>query len=342
MSSPSRALPAEPGPATPDDDPPIPPGRFTLGGHLSIMRVDHWTKNVFVLPGVVAAITLTQTPVTGGLLMRVLVGGIAVGLVASSNYTINEVLDVAFDRHHPTKRLRPVPSGRVNIPIAYAQWIALGICGVALAWSITAGLAVSVAALWVMGCAYNIPPIRTKDIPFVDVLSEAINNPLRMLAGWYLVTASVAPPATLLLCYWMVGCYFMAIKRYSEGRELLAAGKINAYRRSLAFFSPERMLIAIMFYASTAMLFFGAFIMRYRLELVLAFPLVALVMAAYLALGFRPDSAAQNPEKLYREQKLMITVVACAVFMTVLMYVDLPVLHRLIDPAFLGTVRPSR
>ena len=40
-----------------------------------------------------------------------------------------------------------------------------------------------------MGCVYNIPPVRSKDLPYVDVLSEAINNPIRMLAGWFIVTS---------------------------------------------------------------------------------------------------------------------------------------------------------
>ena len=81
-----------------------------------------------------------------------------------------------------------------------------------------------------------------------------------------------------------------------------------------------------MFYASAAMLFFGAFIVRYRLELILAFPLVALVMAMYLHLAFKPDSPAENPEKLYRERGLMLVLVACIVVMTVLLFVDLPFL----------------
>ena len=34
-----------------------------------------------------------------------------------------------------------------------------------------------------MACVYNVPPVRSKDQPYVDVLSEAINNPLRLLAG---------------------------------------------------------------------------------------------------------------------------------------------------------------
>jgi 4-hydroxybenzoate polyprenyltransferase len=314
----------------------------TLRGHAQIMRVDHWTKNVFVLPGAVAAVSLTGAHVGVTTLLNVVVGLLAVGLVASSNYTINEVLDAPFDIHHPTKRSRPVPSGRVNIPLAYVQWIALGIVGVALAQTIGARFAEALIALWIMGCVYNIRPLRSKDVPYVDVLTEAINNPLRMVAGWYIITSTIVPPATMLLGYWMVGCYFMAIKRYAEVRQLADANSLAAYRRSLAYFTPERMLIAIMFYSAAAMLFFGAFIIRYRLELVLSFPLVAIVMAAYLELGFRADSAAQHPERLYHEPKLMVAVTVCTVVMITLMYVDLPVLHALIDPSFLGGVRPTQ
>jgi 4-hydroxybenzoate polyprenyltransferase len=306
------------------------------------MRVDHWTKNVFVLPGVVAAVSLTGAHFGMATFLRVIVGLIAVGLVASSNYTINEVLDAPFDAHHPTKRLRPVPSGRVSIPLAYLQWIVLGVAGVARGRTIGGRFTAALVALWIMGCVYNIRPLRSKDVPYVDVLTEAINNPIRMVAGWYIVTAAIVPPATMLLGYWMVGCYFMAIKRYAEVRQLAEAGKLAAYRRSLAYFTPERMLIAIMFYAAAAMLFFGAFIIRYRLELVLSFPFVALVMAAYLELGFRAESAAQNPEKLYHEPGLMLAVTACTVVMVALMYVDLPFLHALIDPSFLGGVRPAQ
>jgi 4-hydroxybenzoate polyprenyltransferase len=265
-----------------------------------------------------------------------------VGLVASSNYTINEVLDAPYDLRHPKKRFRPVPSGQVGIGLAYVQWIALGVVGVGLGLALSTGFALTLAALWVMGCVYNIPPVRSKDVPYLDVLTEAINNPIRMLAGWYLVVDGIAPPATLLLAYWMVGCYFMGIKRLNEVRELgSAAGVLSQYRRSLAYFTPERMLVAIMFYGAAAMLFFGAFLMRYRIELVVAFPLVALVMACYMELGFRDDSAAQNPEKLYREPLLMRATVACVLCIAVLMFLDLPGLHRIVDPSFLGAVRPT-
>jgi len=319
----------------------LPPGRATLAGHLGIARVDHWTKNVFVLPGTLAAVALTGHPFGAAEAVRLAVGMFAVGLVASSNYTINEVLDAPFDLRHPVKRNRPVPGGRVHVPLAYGQWIALGALGVGLGRTLGAPFALTLFALWVMGCVYNIRPLRSKDVPYVDVLTEAINNPIRMVAGWYVLGQVPVPPATLLLSYWMVGCFFMGIKRYNEVRELGGSGVLAAYRKSLAYFTPERMLVAIMFYGSAAMLFFGAFIMRYRIELVATFPFVAIVMARYLELGFRTDSAAQNPEKLYRERGLMAAVVACTAAIALLMFVDLPWLREVLDPQFLNAVRPD-
>lgn len=307
-------------------------GRATLRGHLAICRIDHWFKNVFVLPGIVAAIGVDPDHVAPDLWSRIGIGLASVCLVASSNYVVNEVLDAPSDLSHPVKHARPVPSGKVNIPLAYVQWIALMVIGVGLGSLISTAFMYTVFVLWVMGCIYNIRPIRSKDLPYLDVLSEAVNNPIRMLAGWFIAgTASVAP-ASLLLSYWMVGCYFMAMKRYAEFRDIADQPRAAAYRKSFAFYSEERLLVSIMFYGSAAMLFLGAFAFRYRLELVLAFPLVSLVMAIYLMIAFRKDSAVQRPEGLYKEPLLMTSVVACAIVITVALLVDMPFIQDVFNP----------
>jgi len=307
-------------------------GRATLRGHIAIARIDHWFKNVFVLPGIIAAIGVDAANGIDGIWMRTVLGMVSICLVASSNYVINEVLDAPSDLSHPVKRNRPTPAGLVSVPLAYVQWIVLMIVGVAIGRLVSTPFAITVFVLWVMGCIYNIPPIRSKDLPYVDVLSEAVNNPLRMLAGWFIGSTSTLAPASLLLSYWMVGCYFMAIKRYAEYREIGDARVAAAYRRSFAYYTSERLLVSIMFYGSAAMLFLGAFVMRYKLELILAFPLVALVMAMYLGLSFKEDSAVQRPEGLYKEPKLMAAVTACAIAMIVLMLIDLPILQTIFNP----------
>ena len=49
------------------------------------------------------------------------------------------------------------------------QWIVLMVVGVALGALVGVQLVLTLLALWVMGCVYNLPPVRTKDHAYVDV-----------------------------------------------------------------------------------------------------------------------------------------------------------------------------
>lgn len=304
----------------------------TISGHLAIMRVDHWVKNVFVFPGIVVALMFGQGNLGFALLGNMLIGCVAMCLVASSYYTLNEVLDAPFDRLHPLKKSRPVVAGLVNVPLAFIQWVLLGALGIGLGSLLNAPLALSLLALWLMGCVYNIPPLRTKDLPYLDVVSESVNNPLRLLVGWFIVTPAHFPPLSLLLSYWFVGAYFMAIKRFAELREFNDAERASSYRKSFAFYTEQRLLVSTMFYSSAAMLFLGAFTIRYRIELILSYPLIALVMAIYFNLAYKMNSSAQAPEKLYREFYLTGATCLCALSIIILCFIDIGWLHRLFAP----------
>lgn len=305
--------------------------RATLRGHFEICRIDHWIKNVFVLPGIVVALSVQTIKVSAWLPLHIIIGLLATGLIASSNYVLNEVMDAPYDRLHPTKHSRPVPSGRVSIPLAYVQWLLLMVAGLGLGLLISVPFAATLAGLWIMGPIYNVPPLRSKDLPYVDVLSESINNPLRMLAGWYIVASTQFPPTSLLMAYWMIGCYFMGLKRFAEFRIINDPQRAAAYRKSFGHYTEARLLASISFYGSAAMLFFGIFLMRYRLELVLSFPFVALFMAVYMLLSFKQDSAVQAPEHLWREPMLVATVAVTCALMMVLLFVDVPVLQDVFE-----------
>src|ERR1035437_8658326 len=311
-----------------------------LRAHLAIARLDHSIKNLFVLPGIIVPLSIYPGLMTRHLLVTLVWAFVAITLVACSNYVINEVLDAPFDRLHPTKKERPAALGLVSIPVAYVQWILMMVAGVAIGWTISRPFAVTALVLWLMGCVYNIQPLRTKDVPYLDVLTESVNNPLRMLLGWYAVAAFLVPPLSLLMCYCIIGCYFMALKWFSELREIGDHGLAGSYRASFKRYTPESLLVSVVFYASTAMLFFGAFVIRYRIELLLGFPLVALVMAIYFKLAFEHHSAVQNPEKLYRERGLMLWFTVTVMVMVMLLFVRLPWLENLFMPT-IPVVQPT-
>lgn len=296
--------------------------------YVKIARPDHWFKNIFVLPGILLAYFFAPSVVQETGWLRLLAGLFATCLVASSNYVLNEILDAERDKHHPLKHNRPIPSGQVRLGVAYAEWLALAAAGIGLGLWVGPAFAVLAAALWVAGLSYNVPPVRLKDRPYADVISESINNPLRMGLGWYAAGMQEVPPVSVLAAYWMFGAFLMAVKRFAEYRHIDNPAQAARYRQSFAFYNDERLIESIVFYASMFGFLSGLFMARYRIELLCASPLVVLTMAYYMHLGFKPDSPAQRPENLYREPRLMALVALSFGACALLLFLDLPQLEE--------------
>ncbi len=328
-----------PGPA--QQTPGVPAAGCGRAGHwravrpyVAIARPDHWFKNVFMLLGVLLALfyhfnhpgLTVRYPI-----LQIAWGLAAVCLVASSNYVINEILDAPSDRNHPVKRFRPVPSGHVDVRLGYLEWLLLGAAGLGGAALLNWPFFFAALALWAMGLVYNVPPVRTKELPYLDVISESVNNPLRLMLGWFTVIPGQVPPVSLMISYWMVGAFFMATKRFAEYRSIADAAAAGAYRGSFRHYDESRLLISIFFYATAAALFLGVFIIRYHLELILSVPLIAGFFAYYMHVALKPDSPAQNPERLYREWGLMIYLVVCVAVFVGLMFAQIEVLYKLFN-----------
>lgn len=304
------------------------------GDYLQIARLDHWFKNVLVLPGTFAAALLLEVPFAhfaGDLLL----GLASICLVASANYVLNEWLDAEFDRFHPVKQHRPSVVVRLDRRVVWSEYALLS--GVGLGLGLWASLPVAgmSALLWLEGIAYNVEPLRTKDRVYLDVLSESVNNPIRLALGWYVVVEAPVPPISLILGYWMLGAFLMAMKRYAELRFIGSPEQAGRYRRSFRFYTEERLLISSMLYAFGSALFLAVFMLKYRIELLLTVPFLAVAFAWYLQIAMKPASAAQTPEALHRERGFAVYLVVVALLMWLAFLVDVPLLEPLLEPAAL-------
>ncbi len=299
--------------------------------YIRIMRIDHWVKQLFILPGVAFAILLIKD-LPADFALRLVLGFLSTCFIASANYVINEWLDAEFDKFHPIKKHRSVVENDVKGSVVYIIYAVLTVIGFALAYASGAKyVLVTEIWLWVMGILYNVKPIRTKDLPVIDVLSESVNNAIRLLIGWFIVTDLFLPPVSIVIGYWFGGAFLMDVKRFSEYRMIADKTTASLYRKSFKFYNERILLCVACFYAMISSFFTGIFLIKYRVEFILLMPVMIGMFCYYLYISYKEDSAAQAPEKLYREKGLMFFVLLFCIAFILLLRIDIPVLHGLLS-----------
>jgi decaprenyl-phosphate phosphoribosyltransferase len=285
--------------------------------YLKLTRPDNWIKNLLILPGFLLSFAFTHQQ--NYLFNKLVIGLIAVCSICSANYIINEWLDRESDKYHPIKKNRISVVYSLKGHYIFIEYFLLLTVGSFLSLFISISFLIANIALVIMGILYNVKPFRTKDIVYLDVLTESINNPIRLILGW-LIVSSTFPPLTLLLSYWMVGAYVMTIKRYSElcffQEPILAA----QYRRSFHNYSSKKLLVSCLLYSICATFFWNMFIVNYKLSLIFLSPLYVLLFIWYLFIGFKPNSIAQHPEYIYKEKAFTFATLAVAMTTFMLLF----------------------
>jgi 4-hydroxybenzoate polyprenyltransferase len=310
----------------------------TAVDYLAMARPDHWLKHVFIVPGIILASILHPRSPTE-LWFPVVLGFLSAAAVASANYVLNEWLDADRDAFHPKKSSRPAVQRKLDRGWVWTEYAVLMGIGLGLALAVSKLFFLTSCLFLASGWLYNVAPVRTKDRPYLDVTSEALNNPIRLTLGWAMVDSTTLPPSSLLIAYWMGGAFLMALKRFAEYRSVFAAGQGEAlrhYRLSFGVYTERSLLLSAFLYAQMAAFFLAVFLIKYRIEYLLSLPFFAAVFVDYLKLALRDESPAQEPEKLFRERTLLALLALLVAVLVLLTWVDIPVLERLADPHYIA------
>ena len=279
-----------------------------MKAYIKALRLSRWPRSLAIYVGISAFFFLNRDliPVTPiiDFAWKSILAFVLTWAISSANYVINEIADAPFDAHHPEKRNRPLISGEIKrIPFLF-----LGVVLTALSLT-TAYLLFSkpffysLLGLLFAGFLYNIPPIRTKDIPFLDSISESANNPIRFLIGWFAFASTGAfPPLSLLLCWWAFGNFLWVGKRLSEFRTL--GEMAGNYRASLKKYTENSLIWGMK--TSTAVFFASYFLFAWSFKLESFFFLSPFVIY-YIFLFFRKilkeEGVMEEPESLLKRPK---------------------------------------
>ena len=199
---------------------------------LLLIRPQQWIKNGFVLIPMFF----------GGRLLNVddaiasVVTFFAFSFVASAIYCFNDIVDVETDRRHPVKCHRPIASGAVSVPTAYALMVILTLLSALLLFFLpqrageTAGI---VAFYFLLNMAYC---LWLKRHAIIDVCTVAFGFVLRILAGG--MACDVAVSNWLVLMTFLLALFLSFAKRRDDVLRMNETGeppRRNTIRYNLTF-----------------------------------------------------------------------------------------------------------
>jgi 4-hydroxybenzoate polyprenyltransferase len=287
-----------------------------------------------MLPGVALSLAFQiddiHQKVNADLLLIMFTSLLSLCLISSANYVINEYLDRNSDLKHPMKKHRIATHHDFSLKSIVVLYLLITFFAGITSIQLPSTIKFYLVTLLIMGILYNIKPVRLKDRHYVDVLSESINNPIRLAIGWHCVTPQTAVPASAFISYWGLGIFLMSLKRYTEmelinNRELLAN-----YRESFKMWTPNKLLIFSFVGALVSAAFSGILLVKYRLEYILMYPAFIWIFAEYLSISLKLDEASYAPEKLMRKKRLQAISLIIAILFLVLSFVSFPILYQLI------------
>jgi len=280
------------------------PERKKISLYLASLRLDRWPRSTAIVVGSAAVFLVhpcwLRNALTPFLPLKIILAFILTWMVSTANYIINEITDAPFDAYHPGKKHRPLVGNEISVPVLLACWALLVAAALGIAYfEYRLPFVFSLSALLLAGILYNVPPLRFKDIPYLDSTLESANNPIRFLIGWYVLAAGF-PPLSLLAAWWAFGNFLMVGKRVAE-KKFLTAEESSAYRMSLSRYSINGLVI---FMTANALLFLALFII-FSLQLSLktflfALPFIVFYLIFFIYKSIQDRDAAEEPEKLLK------------------------------------------
>jgi 4-hydroxybenzoate polyprenyltransferase len=256
-----------------------------------LLRPQQWIKNAFVWAGFLFARAWHDV----ALAHQVALAFIAFCLLASAVYIGNDWLDRDADRTHPTKRDRPLASGRIGGAAAASLAIVLAVAGLALGAWVGASLFAVLVAYLALNFMYS---LLLKRIVIVDVFALSFGFLLRILAGT--VGVGIAPSPWLLMCGLMLTLLLGFGKRRAETAVAGAPG-----RAVLAEYSPALLDRLIVVCVSGTLVAYSLYTISPQTialhgsaDLVYTVPIVTYALFRYLYL-LGNGHAAEDPSGLF-------------------------------------------
>lgn len=273
---------------------------------LRLMRPHQWVKNSFVLTGLLFGHAWHDP----ALVSKAIIAFVAFCLTSSTIYIINDIVDIEQDKNHPTKRNRPLPSGKLTIPTAAVFAALLGTAAFTLGYFASPTVVLILLIYAVMNVAYS---LKLKHVVILDVFIIATGFMLRILAGT--LGLGIPPSQWLLLCGLMVTLFLGFSKRRAE--IIALSDDKSAHRKVLEQYSAVLLDKMIVITGAGLIMSYSLYTMNPETirihgtaNLIYTVPFVIYGVFRYIFLLHHQSSGGDPSKDLVRDPHMLIVLLA--------------------------------
>ena len=279
-----------------------------------LLRPHQYYKNILVFFGLFFSVNLFRFD----LWIPIALAFIALCILSSLTYIINDFKDREKDQHHPEKSKRPLPSGKIStfqvIIIALLLILLLFTIIMILPLSIDSSTSVAVtipskkAFILVLGGLFitsQVYSLFLKQIVFADVITISVNYVWRAIAGAVLISVSVSP-WLIILCF--ITAMMLSLAKRKGDLTFLGA-KAKHHKQVLGMYTQELLDQSLATVVAIELLaIFIYLIERHPNEtvfIVLALPFFTFVIFRFLYLASRNSIEGRRAELLFLDKQIM-------------------------------------
>lgn len=281
------------------------------------MRPRQWTKNIFVFAALVFDGSLDNL---GPRIVSTMIAFVLLCLMSSTVYIMNDLSDIEADREHPTKRNRPLPSGRLNPMTARIAAVIFGLGSLAAGFFMTVPFGVVLLVYLLLQVAYT---YRLKQVVILDVMVIASGFVLRVAAGVAVITVQRFSP-WLYICVGLLALFMALGKRRHElvlMGENAAASRAILQEYNLDFIDRMITMVLASILVSYSMYTFQAEGLPDDKSMMLTIPFVLFGLSRYLYLVLVKGEGGAPEEILLRDRQFQINILLWGLMVVLVVYV---------------------
>jgi 4-hydroxybenzoate polyprenyltransferase len=292
-----------------------------LQGLIQTMRPRQWTKNIlFVFPAIIFDAQLTDIH----LLLRVIITSCLLILMSGTVYIINDLTDIDNDKQHPTKQFRPIPSGKLPLPIARIAAVIIPAVTLTISLVFDTRLALILLVYLVLQISYS---YYLKHIVLLDILSVSFGFVLRVMAGGIVIDVAISP-----WLYAFTGLLALFLVVAKRRQELYKLGDTAKHTRPIFQQYNLQLIDEILRIVTTSTLITY---LLYTIEVetmtingtnygLVTVPFVLYGLLRYLYLIHVKEEGSAPDEVLLKDRHMQITVIFAGLLFFIILYVLKP------------------